>query len=176
MSTCKQNVASLALGAVLLLGAALPSWADGAPIGRSAAASPLEGSWNVVLTPYDCVTGAPLTFATFRSRISFAAGGPMTETTFNPSFQPGQRSPGLGFWERTGSNTYHTVFEAYIYFTSPTTPPAPPRYTRGHQRVDQSLEMVDADHWTSTALVSFTDVGDNPVSSGCVNATGVRMQ
>jgi hypothetical protein len=166
MFTTKKNLRTLALGTVLLLGAAT---AGAQAIGPSAAQSPLQGTWNVTVTPYVCATGAALTFATFKARLAFSAGGTMMETNFNTSFQPGQRSPGLGSWERTGPSTYSAVFEAYVYFD------ALPRYTRGQQRVDQSIEMQDADHWTSSALVNFYDANGAPFSNGCFNATAVRQ-
>jgi hypothetical protein len=175
MQTNNKIVRSLALG-VLLLGGVTGAMADGAPVGRSAAPAPLEGTWNVSVTPYNCATGVPVTSATFRSRLAFHGGGSMSETNFNLSFQPGQRSPGLGSWERTGPRSYRAVFEAFIFFTSVVTPPTPPRYTQGQQRVDQSIEMQDEDHWTSTALVSFADVNGAPLNSGCFNASAERQQ
>lgn len=175
MHSNKKIVRALTLG-MLLLGSAATAMAQGVPVGRSAAPAPLEGTWNVSVTPYNCSTGVPVTSATFRARLGFHAGGTMTETNFNSSFQPGQRSPGLGSWERTGPNSFRAVFEAYIFFTSVVTPPTPPRYTQGQQRVDQSIEMQDVDHWTSTALVSFVDASGSPLNSGCFNATAERQQ
>jgi hypothetical protein len=175
MQTNKKIARTLTLG-LLLLGSAAGSMADGIPVGRSAAPAPLEGTWNVAVTPYNCTTGVPLTSTPFRTRLSFNGGGSLIETNFNPSFQPGQRSPGLGSWERTGPNSYSAVFEGYIYFTSVVTPPALPRYTQGQQRVDQSIEMQDGDHWTSTALVGFADVNGTTLSTGCFSATAARQQ
>jgi len=172
----KNSARGPVVGALLLLGATAASSAQGMPVGRAAAPAPLEGTWNVAVTPYNCATGAPFTAATFRARLSFHAGGSMTETTFNPSFQPGQGSTGLGSWERTGPNSYSAVFEAFIYFTSVVTPPEVPRYTQGQRRVDQSIEMQDRDHWTSSALVSFEDVNGTTLTSGCFNAAAERMQ
>jgi len=43
--------------------------------------------------------------------------------------------------------------------------------------VEQQIELADADHWTSEALVIFRDVGGNQVPpSGCATAAAVRMQ
>jgi hypothetical protein len=168
------SIRGLAISAVLLLGTISTAAADGLAYGRSQAPAPLEGTWDVVITPYACATG--ITFPSFRSRLMFNAGGTMLESQFNPSFQPGQRSLGLGSWERTGQTTYHSVFEAFIAFTSVVTPPTPPRYTRGVQRVEQAIEVQDVDHWTSSALVSFVNEAGDPLSSGCMTAVGVRAQ
>jgi hypothetical protein len=137
--------------------------------GRSQAPALLEGSWQVRITPYVCATGAPLPQFAFDSLVTIAAGGTLTETTANPGFQPGQRSPGHGYWERTGRNSYEIVFQAFVQFNGG-------NYTRGTQRVEQEVEMVDVDHWTSTAVVAFTDLAGAPVPpSGCMRAVGVRM-
>lgn len=168
---------SLAIGAVLLLGAASSALADGPAYGRTQASAPLVGTWQVVITPYVCATGESLTAAAFRSRLTFNAGGTMVETPFNPTFQPGQSSSGLGDWEATGPNSYRNVFEAFVYFTSVVTPPALPRYVRGVRRVDQGIDMQDDDHWTSSARVTFRDESGNLVPpSGCMTATGERLQ
>lgn len=177
MSIHNKSVRGLGLGVVLLFGAVATSWANGAPVGRSAAAAPLEGTWEVSITPYNCQTGVPVTSATFPARLSFQAGGTMTETNSNPSFQAGQRSAGLGYWERTGPASYHTVFQAYIHFTSTVVPPAvAPRYTRGQQRVEQTLDLLDENHWSSSALVRFEDAAGAFLSEGCFNATAERLQ
>jgi len=68
------------------------------------------------------------------------------------------------------------VFQAFIQFTSVVTPPTPPRYVRGTQRADHGITLVDAQHWTSTATISFYDVGGTLVPpSGCAAAQAVRI-
>lgn len=169
-------IRGLTIGTVLLLGAASSALADEAATGRTQASSPLVGTWQVVITPYNCATGVSLPVS-FKSRLTFNAGGTMVETPFNPSFQPGQSSSGLGSWEAMGPGTYHNVFEAYTNFTSVVTPPATPFYVRGVRRVDQAIEMLDDDHWTSSAAVTFRDEGGQVVPpTGCMTATGERLQ
>ncbi len=158
-------ISGLIVGTALLLGSI--GVASAQAYGRSPAA--LEGTWDVVITPYAC-SNANVTFPSFRSRLMFNAGGTMVEMPFNPSFQPGQRSPGLGTWERTGPESYRVVFEAFIYFATL------PRYTRGVQRVDQGIEMQGNDRWTSSALVTTVDEAGSPFSSGCMTAAATRQQ
>jgi len=137
----------------------------------------LVGSWRVTTTPYDCATGELLTFAAFEEYMTFGAEGTLTETTSNPAFQPGQRSPGHGFWERIGRGSYHAVFKAFIQFESVVTPPAPPRYLRGTQHVDHGIDLLDSNRWESTAAVSFFDVhGTLSPPSGCAAAAAVRIE
>jgi hypothetical protein len=172
-----RTIRSLAITTVLLLGAASAAVADGRQDGHDGKRPSLVGTWQVVITPYDCATGNPVPGVFFRSRLTFNAGGTMVETPFNPSFQPGQSSSGLGYWEAAGRDSYRNVFEAYVNFTSVTTPPTPPRYVRGVRRVDQGIEIVDADHWTSSAAVTFYDEAGTVVPpSGCMTATGERLQ
>ena len=146
-----------------------PAAADDHGFGRSQAPALLEGTWQVRITPYDCATGVPLPpAAEFDSLNSFASGGTMTEANSNPRFLPGQRSIGLGYWERHGRSSYEAVFQAFVQFTGG-------NYTQGVQRVEQKIELMDADHWNSTAVVEFTDVAGAPLLSGCMRAVGVRM-
>jgi len=152
-----------------VLTAAGPAAADDHGFGRFQAPTVLEGTWQVRIAPYICATGVPLPpAAEFVSLVSFASGGTMTETTSNPRFLPGQRSIGLGNWERNGRSSYEVAFQAFVQFTGG-------NYTQGTQRVEQGIDMVDADHWNSTAVVEFTDLAGAPVSSGCMRAVGVRM-
>jgi hypothetical protein len=166
-----KNFAGLVACAAMLLGTASAGAQNGMAYGRSQAPAPLEGTWDVEITPYNCTTGA--TFPFFRSRLTFMAGGTMIETPFNPSFQAGQRSPGLGTWERTGRGSYRALFEAFIYFSTSNTVP---RYTRGVQRVDQGIEMQGTDGWKSSAQVTAVDESGSPVSSGCMTAKATRQQ
>jgi hypothetical protein len=136
----------------------------------------LEGAWEVTVTPYVCSTGELLTAAATGTYMTFGARGTLAESTSHTSFQPGQRSTSHGFWERTGPDTYRAVFQTFVLFTSVVTPPALPRYTRGTQRVEHGIELVDNDHWQSSATVLFFDTGGTQVPpSGCAVAAAVRM-
>lgn len=158
-----------AIAALAVSMVSAPAAADDHGFGLSQAPALLEGTWQVRITPYVCATGVPLPpAAEFDSLVSFASGGTMTETTSNPRFLPGQRSPGLGYWERSGRLSYETAFQAFVQFTGG-------NHTQGVQRVEQKIEFVDADHWNSTAVVEFSDVNGAPVSAGCMRAVGVRM-
>ena len=169
-------IAVAGLAAATLALHPMPAAAHGSNAGQSRDAGPLVGTWKVVITPYDCSSGESFPEFAFRSMFSFAAGGVMTETTSNQGFQPGQRSPGLGYWERTSRSTYESAFEAYVQFTSATTPPAPPRYQRSVQRLQQDITMTDRDHWTSVAGVFWTDFNGAPLTSGCATIAAERLK
>lgn len=169
--TIRRTIVSLALALSTVAGVAV---ANGNRLGHDRAPSALEGSWVVRITPYVCGSDPIVSFpqVAVDSYLTFGAGGALLESTSNPRFAPGQRSAGLGYWERTGRSAYAAVFEAFIQFTG--TPPSP--YVRGTQRVEQQIDLVDADHWTSVAVVIFRDEGGNQVPpSGCATAEAVRM-
>ena len=169
----RSTIAALALSA-----AAGPAAADGGGFfGRWQAPSVLEGPWQVTITPASCDTGEEFPQFTFVSYLTFAAGGTLIESTSNRGFQPGQRSPGHGYWERTGRKSYHAHFQAFVLFDSaiPVTPPNRP-YQRGKQTLDQTMEFQDSNHWTSDAQVTFVDSAGATVDpSGCAKATAERM-
>jgi len=173
MTTRTQRLS--ALSALLLPAASALLVADVA--NATQPTSSLEGAWRVTTTPYACETGELLTFAAFEEYMTFGARGTLAETTSNPAFQPGQRSPGHGFWERTRHNSYRAVFQAFVQFTSVVTPPTPPRYVRGTQRVDHGIDLIDSNHWESTASVTFFDAGGTLIQpTGCAAAAAVRIE
>ncbi len=166
------NIKAIVCSAVVALAvatAAAAAAAEGHGFGRSQASAPLEGGWQVRVTPYVCTTGVPLPPSfEFDSLVTFASGGTMTETTSNPRFLPGQRSIGLGSWERNDRSSYDVVFQAFVQFTGG-------NYTQGSQSVEQEITLLDADNWNSSAVVTFRDVAGVLVSSGCMRAVGARM-
>jgi hypothetical protein len=169
-------LACLALG-IALTTAAGPVAADEMKFDRSRVPSALVGTWRVTMTPYSCATGTLFPQFARPQLVTFGDGGTVVEGGGSPDFQPGQRSSGHGYWERTGTQSFRAVFEAFILFTSVVTPPATPRYVRGMQRFDHGIEMEDANHWSSYASVTFFDVAGTPVPpSGCAQATAERMQ
>jgi hypothetical protein len=155
----------------LAVATATPAAAGGDDHGQFPAPAFLAGSWQVRITPYVCGSNPIVSFPerAFDSLLTFAAGGTVTETTANPNFQPGQRSPGHGYWSRVDRRSYDAVLQAFIQFTAGS-------YTRGTQLLEQEIELVDADHWTSTAVVTFRNAqGDKVPPSGCATAAAVRM-
>jgi hypothetical protein len=167
------KLSSLAVGALLLAAAAAGTSAEASAsgFGRSVAPAPLEGTWLVAVHPADCSTGLEIPgIPPFISYITFNRGGTMIEMTSNPFFEPGQRGPGFGVWERTGRTSYQYGWQAFIQFDSE-------RYQRGYQRIDQTLELLTNDEWDSYGSVNFY-AGTPPRNvppSGCAHATGSRM-
>jgi hypothetical protein len=172
-SILRSTVAAFAIAAV-----AGPITAHCSVFGQWQPPSPLDGAWKVAITPVICATGVELTFFTVQNLVTFASGGTVVDATSNPDLQPGQRSTGLGYWERTGRKSYHAYVQAFLQFDTVDPPPPPARsYLRGIQSFDHRVEMLDSNHWTSTATVTFTDIsGATVYSSGCAKAVAERME
>ena len=128
----------------------------------------LEGAWWVIVTQYNCATGAKR--PPFSSMLLFSDGGTLTETTSNPAFLPGQRGIGVGTWTRDEHGTYSASDVAYIEFTGAT-------FTQGTQKLTHSITLDrDADSFTDVATVQFFDSTGAILMSGCASATATRLQ
>ena len=142
------------------------------PVTQAAAGKGLEGTWRVQVTVLDCQTGAVR--ASFPAFLTFAGGGTLTETTANQAF-PGQRTPGHGTWTRTGPGAYAAVSEAFILF-GPTLRP-------WIHRIEQDIEMVTDDEFTSRASITFALAPGElpqpsvplPAAPGCARAEAHRF-
>jgi hypothetical protein len=168
-----KNLTILRSAALVL---ALTTAATAAAGDRSRAPATVEGPWQVTITPVSCATGEEFSQFAFQSLMTFVSGGTLVETTSNPNFQPGQRSPGQGHWERTGRTFYHAYFQAFVQYDSVDPQPPAPFYHRGAQSLDQTIQMQDADHWTSDAQVTFRDLSGAVIySTGCAKAAAQRM-
>jgi hypothetical protein len=147
-------------------------------IGAAAQANPpvapitgLTGTWRATVTTYNCST--LVQNPSFQSFVTFSLDGTLVETTAAPMFQPGQRSPGHGFWERTRRNFYRAVSEAFIQFSS--TPPMGPPLKRGYQRIEQGITFSDRNHYSSEATATFFDESGAVVIALCASADAERM-
>ena len=167
--------AILATLAMLTLGYSAASHALTPTAGRAAPPAPLEGTWVMTIHPMDCATGVDFPVPGITTFVTFARGGTLTETNSSAGFEPGQRGPGHGYWERTGLTSYQFVYQAFIQFDS-TLPPF--RYKRGYQRLDQTLELSTDDEFTTIGSVRFFHgvTSTTPAfPSGCARATGARL-
>jgi hypothetical protein len=141
-----------------------------APTANAQSAAPaapsLQGTWRVQVTLYKCsdphVTNPP-----FWSLLSFQQGGTETETTSNPALQPGQRTAGEGFWKPKGANSYFSASEAFILFDGG-------MLKKGVQKILQSIDLKDQNHFSSKATVKFFNA-DGTTMSGCAKAEAVRL-
>ncbi len=131
--------------------------------------APIQGPWQVTITPVNCDTGVAATPVGILLLMTFNAGGTLAEANSGPRFAAGQRSGGLGYWERTGRKAYNAHVQAFIQFD------AGP-YVRGQQSIDQTIEMQDANNWTGAGPVTFRNAaGDAVTPTGCATTVAIRM-
>lgn len=144
--------------------------------GERRARRTLEGTWWVQVTALsDCNSRTPL--GSFTALLTFARGGTMTGTTTNPAFANGQRGPDHGVWFRAGApHAYRASSVAFLLFTTLPNPPSTPGFQAGSQRLDQTIALVDADHFTSDAITQFFDVAGHKYREGCATAAAYRFE
>jgi len=167
------------LGCLAVTSCATAVMAEGLAFGRSQAPAPLEGTWVVTIRPIFCagpdvgtdVPGIP----PVKSHLTFGRGGTLIEATSNPNFGAGKRGSGHGWWERTGSTSYQFAMQAFLL-----EPNAP--YRTGIQRIDQTVELLSNDGWSSSGPVNFYETFDlstapglAPYRFGCARAEGARL-
>ena len=161
------------LAAALLTGAALRADAQEY---RESPRRTLQGTWWVQVTTFtDCVSRTPL--LSFSALLTFARGGTMTGTTTNPGFAVGQRSTDHGVWERRRQSHQYTASSvALILFTTAPNLPTTPGFQAGSQRLDQKIELTDADHFASEAITTFFNTSGQQYRQGCATALGERFE
>ena len=136
-------------------------------------AGSLVGTWRVQVTTYNCATGVEN--PAFPAYLTFGVDGTLVETTANPGFVAGQRSPGHGSWERTGHNSWRAVSEAFLLFSSTAHGPFP-GFAQGLQRLEQSIEFTGRDRISSEATTEFLNAAGAVTLTGCARATGTRFE
>ena len=164
---------AIAVALTSLLGVAgagsAPSWASAGPEqaatnDRVDSQTILEGTWRAVVTRQDCQTGAP--GPTFPALLTFDRGGTLTETT--AAFPPSQRTPGHGFWTKTGRRQFTAVSEAFLF--------NPTNVWTGVQRITQAITIGDDPRdVTSTATFEIMNSAGQVIGNGCAAAVLTRM-
>jgi hypothetical protein len=165
MLTCFGIAAAMLTTAMVLTGSANAGSTE-----RFAPSPSLHGTWRVQVTQYNCQNPS-MALPPFWSLLSFHRGGTETETTSNPALEPGQRTAGYGYWERSGNNTYFSVTEAFILFDSSANPPG---LKSGVQKILQTIALTDENDFSSIATVKFFNA-DGTVTTGCAKAQGIRL-
>jgi len=161
--------------------------ASGSVVGAQSeqSATGLAGAWLVQVTLRNCATNAPL--GAFNSIVTFHRGGTLSESTSSAAFAIGQRSPGHGHWASEGSRTFSQRMVSLIAFDTPPnfpgTPgfnpalPVGPGFFAGWATVTQDVQLVDADHATSSGTNDFYRNGETtPYRSGCSTAVATRFE
>jgi hypothetical protein len=186
--SCKDSKthSSRRLFALLALTGALLATPAGALRAEPGAASEagLVGTWTVQVTLRDCATQAPI--GSFNSLVTFHRGGSISESAGSRTFAAGQRGAAHGTWARKDDHTYAQRMIGLILFeTAPNLPgtptfdpsaPVSPGFRAGWQTVSHTIELVDADHLTSSGTNAFYDSTGAVYRTGCSTAAGQRFK
>ena len=79
----------------------------------------------------------------------------------------------------TGGSSYSAYSDAFIMFSSePSVAPPAPAFTRGLQRISQTITIdpQTPDAFTSAASVEFFDENGTLLLKACATATGTRFE
>jgi hypothetical protein len=174
-----------ALGVLSLSATLLSAFAPRAAADDHDFRNRLEGVWFVQVTVRDCTTDAPLG-APFTSLGSFHEGGTLSDSTSTMSFAIGQRTDGHGTWKQTGEDTYHQKIVALIVFDTPPnlpgivgfdpTRPISPGFFAGWQTVTHTIQIADANHFTSAGTNAFYKADGTRYRTGCSTSIAERFK
>ena len=135
----------------------------------------LDGTWNVVLTPRNCVSGDPLPFPPpFPELVTFMTGGTMLDST---SFVlPAAKTPGQGVWSHMGADTYQYSFKSLSFGPDPSD--STKTVFTGWTIVSQEVQLNStATEYTSSGTAQFyntSGVAVGPVR--CSTTTASRFE
>jgi hypothetical protein len=188
MNAKQSRQPSVATMAVLALTGTLLTTVSGTVIAQSsqsASVSGLVGAWTVQVTLRDCLTAAPLG-PSFSSLVTFHRGGTLSESAGSLAFAIGQRPSGHGTWTQQGDHTYLQRMIALILFDTPPnlpglpgfdpTRPVSPGFFAGWQTVTHTIELDDANHFTSSGTNAFYKSDGTLYRSGCSTSVAQRFE
>jgi hypothetical protein len=163
-SKTPRSVRSLALLSVLAGTMALAT----GHVASAAQANGLQGAWLLQVTVVGCADEIP-TGRTFRSLLTFAQGGTLTNST--TGINPGLRTTGLGTWEKTGDHGFSAVTLVFLFDNFGAWAMT--------QEIANMLEIgTDPDELTGTTEVRFFNTGDIEIPSlrACATVVGRRLE
>lgn len=174
------------IAALFIITGALCATSGGRALAQSSAAEGgLTGAWKVTVTLRDCASGAAQG-APFTSLASFHRGGTLSESAATTAFAPGQRTAGHGTWTHTRGNTYMQQISALIVFsTEPNLSgssgfnpavPVSPGFFAGGTTITHQIELIDADHATSSGVNEFYKADGTVYRTGCSTARMLRLK
>jgi len=125
----------------------------------------IVGVWNAQVTVRNCQTGAAM--QSFRSLLTFAAGGTMQETTAGTA--PNLRTPGHGVWRHRGDNRFSNAFKFFRFNADGT--------YAGWQKISQQIDLsADGKQFSATASIEIYDANDKLAQTGCATAAATRFE
>jgi hypothetical protein len=146
---------------LLALAAVVPPGALKGADHNQAQGGSIVGTWFTQVTRRDCASNAEI--VSFPAINAFTKGGTLIDTTAGAT--PTGRSPGLGYWEKTGGGTYTAVSIAFLFNAA--------GVLTGTQKLTQAIELrSDRSQFTSTAANEIFDTNGVRTVVGCATAVG----
>jgi hypothetical protein len=160
----KRRTWSIALAVISLLTTAMPVVSAQSDVNERT----IEGTWQTVVTPHNCQTGAP--FPSHAGLFTFHQGGTMAQYGIAPGSSPALVSPGHGVWQRrAGWQMYSFAFTFNRYNAS--------GIFLGRQKITGELELAaGGDAFKTRSVIEVLDVNDVQIGSGCAAAAGTRFE
>ena len=125
----------------------------------------LDGTWDVVLTPYNCSTGVQS--APVRELATFNVGGTVIAST--SGLAQATKTPGHGVWSHHWGSTYAYTFKFFRFDASG----APNGWAVVHQ---EAVLDPSGDQYTSQGGIDFYNASGGYLFSGCSTTTATRFQ
>lgn len=126
----------------------------------------LAGTWDVVVTPRVCATGAPIT--TFQASYNFAAGGTFSGVSSGTG-SGGRGREQLGVWKHvSGGDRYRFRIKTYLFDAA--------GVATSYQIVTHDLELDDTGlNWSSTGDSRTFSLSGVQLNVGCSTIVAGRM-
>lgn len=125
----------------------------------------LVGTWQSVVTPRDCQTGAPAP-SSFKALTTFNQGGTMSEYALDPASP--YRTTGHGIWKHTTGRQYTVAWTFYTFAPNGT-------FTGSVKvRVNKTLSH-NFNSLTGDGTVEVFDPNGTVVFTGCSDETATRF-
>ena len=149
--------------ATALVAVFLASAGAGGNAAAQAAADPIEGVWEAVITQRDCTTNAVV--ATFQGTLVFHRGGTLSDTSGGA---PTSRSPGFGQWSGSAGN-YAAKFRFFRYNADGT--------LAGTAVASRTIALAaDSGSWTSAVRTEIRSLTGTVLQTVCASDASTRLR
>lgn len=123
----------------------------------------LVGTWDVVVTPRVCATGAPIT--SFQAAYIFSPDGTFSGLSSGTG-SGGRGREQLGVWKHVNDSHYRFRIKAYLFNAA--------GVATSYQVVTHDAEL-DNDNWSSTGISQTFSLDGTLTASGCSTIVASRV-
>lgn len=132
--------------------------------GQADGAGRIAGTWDLVVTPRVCATGAPIT--TFQAVYNFDQGGTLSAVSAGTG-SGGRGREQHGIWKNAGGDKFRFRFRAYLFDSA--------GVATGYQILTHDVILdKDAFKWSSVGLSQTFTLGGVQTAVGCSTIAAKR--